>query len=785
MTERVGIEITGDASGLTRTLRESTAQLQQFGVVGAQGFAKLGEAERRLLALNEQVLQGMARINREATALAQSRGGPAVAQRERELTAALRDQVAQVQRLAGEHERLQRVRGGGSGGGGGFFEGYSQGGGGIPFGLANLGGLRGLSGAGVAGLGIGVGVGAAVAVGAAGFQQAAEAISVAREAAAAQRFLAASARNAGVAYGDAAAGAILLERDLALTRDQARRVQAQALRVASVVGRPQDAALLARSVGAAAAGSGLDTTDLSQYFTAILTGEDTQFEKLTGRSPSVLYSDAGRRQGRSAGSFSDQEKLMIRYNALIQEGARNMQLLSERTNSAIGQLDRLYNRFVGVTAVAGDAIATALGPAARGANYVADFASGVPYSEIAARSAGEVEANRRGFGGYLLNVAQVFTGRSGLSGDAYDMWNARRRFEIEAARSRAAVLGYAGGGLVGDVSVEEGAALAGLRGDPEAFQAQLNSIRAARAQRSAAEAAGLQAAGADSLASSIALQQSRLRAFKGLGADALGLGYGAAVDRNGLLGPAVSAARDLEALRLQAAALGPEYQGALAGPAALIGANAQRQYGQQLAGSIQSLGALRAARRTMLGQDFTGALSFNNATGRYGQRTSDLEVSGQFELPLYRFEQQRGVYGQITSDIVPVLDQEVAAARAQADDAVRISEEIRKRVSDAAADTSLLGAFAGINPRALDDQQRRLYAEASRREEERIIQNQEESAKAMATLAQFVKDLQTGGTAANDALKNALKLDIALNVTQPKNVSTGLFGNGTIKQGIR
>lgn len=704
MTERVGIEITGDASGLTRTLRDAVTQLQSFGSTAGTSFSAASRAERDLHRLQQQTVAGYERINTIRRQMAQVTTPGAIARGEALLTDELRKQERLVEQLGAKYAQLQRVRSGGArGGGGGFLGGLGAN---VPLGA--LGGLGGLSGATLAGAGIGI---------AGGFllSQGGEAIDIYRSSYAQEQFLRTVARRQGLDYLQQAAAARRLGDTLGLETPEAQRIQAQALRLSAQTGR--SAYDITRGVSAAAVGAGVDPRQITELLNQLTTGGDEVTDRLVGKGPQQLYKEyatsvgvAKDRIGAFVEGLTDAEKLQIRLNAVIKEGSNNIGALSDRMNSSIGVLDRwkarIHDAYAGAGAIAADFLAGVVDP----------FAN--PFAEQALA------------GQYSQNQAIY-----------------------RQVQQRNAVMEYQGQGLPRPSDAE-----AKMYAEIGADAARTSIARAAERQRTS------------------------IQAFQAIGAATIAGRYASASARNPLLGAAVAGTEALEALRLQGLSLDPELRGVIGPQAALIGAQAEQQYNQQLAGSIQSLAALRSQRRALTGESFRGAYSFDNTYGRYGQRTGDLEASGGFDLPLYRFAQQRGVYGQITGDLDVIMDERVAAIREQAADAIRVAAEMRVRDAEA-ADRSLLGALAGLDPRALDDEQRRVFAEASRREEERIIANQTESARAMRDLAQFVKDLQTGGTAANDALKNALRLGIVLDVKNPTAATTSLLGNGTVTRG--
>jgi hypothetical protein len=230
---------------------------------------------------------------------------------------------------------------------------------------------------GAAGAGIGGGIGAggrdfllgAVGGGVAGATSAAlggassfvqESVGAYVEGTRATAFLEATAKRAKVSYADLRGEVSLLRREFNLSQADAERALAQATRVAAMAGRPGGGGDLLRATTRAAAAAGVSPDRVPDLIRQLGTGSDEATDLLLGVNPSTLYQQEARRTGRKESSFSDQERTLIRINAVLREGNASMAAYNAYLDSAAGKTDRLSALWADVKAKSGEALANIL-----------------------------------------------------------------------------------------------------------------------------------------------------------------------------------------------------------------------------------------------------------------------------------------------------------------------------------------------------------------------------------------------------------------------------------------
>jgi hypothetical protein len=322
------IDIRGSTADLDQKLTRARDSLGRFAKQGAQEVAGLTAAlqatDRTVLTLSAS----FQRLTSAAQALSRtSRGTAENAAAAKEWAAALQAAERAMERVNSTAERARRS-------GGGFGSGFSQSFA-TPFGLGGISRAAGVGGA--AGFVAGLAADQAISFGGG-------TLDAARAAGDAQRFLATAARRAGVSYGTVAEDAEAFAREIGISTTEAQRVTAQALRLSSTAGRPQDAGRLSRSLTDALVSAGYGPGELDTAFTQLTTGQDELGDKLGLGNPSDWYERWAQAAGRTAGSLSEIEKLQIRINTVTAEGERVQGAAAERAESAIGKWDAFLKR---------------------------------------------------------------------------------------------------------------------------------------------------------------------------------------------------------------------------------------------------------------------------------------------------------------------------------------------------------------------------------------------------------------------------------------------------------
>jgi hypothetical protein len=303
------------------------------------------DAEAKLSSLERAVARTSGTISRATGTLNQFYGG--VGRFATSASADLQRLERNATRAADAMRRAQiEARGGGRiGGAAGAGIGGGIGAGGRDFLLGAVGG--GVAGATTAALG-----------GASSFVQ--ESVGAYVEGTRATAFLEATAKRTKQSYADLRGEVQLLRREFNLSQRDAETALAQATRVAAMAGRPGGGGDLLRATTRAAAAAGVSPDRVPDLIRQLGTGSDEATDLLLGVNPSTLYKQEAARTGRKESSFSDQERTLIRINAVLKEGNASMAAYNAYLDSAAGKTDRLSALWADVKAKSGEALANIL-----------------------------------------------------------------------------------------------------------------------------------------------------------------------------------------------------------------------------------------------------------------------------------------------------------------------------------------------------------------------------------------------------------------------------------------
>jgi hypothetical protein len=244
----------------------------------------------------------------------------------------------------------------------------------------------------------------------------------------AQVFLETSAKRAGLTVEQTTSEVRKLRREFFLSQTDAESSLATALRVARQANRPELAGELLRATLTNAAAAGINRERVPDLLRQLGTGEDEATDLLLGIGPTQIYQRAALRAGRSVGSFTDEEKRLLRILATIDEARNNQGAVQRYRRSGAGFFDQVSavaadaNRAFGA-GIAGpgtiDAIGTGAAGVARGLNvYLGNNAAVERFAQqlIAARPSSRPPTERfdpiadagKSFQNYVQNAAVLW-----------------------------------------------------------------------------------------------------------------------------------------------------------------------------------------------------------------------------------------------------------------------------------------------------------------------------------------------------------------------------------------
>lgn len=195
-------------------------------------------------------------------------------------------------------------------------------------GLAASGGFGGVGGALTAGAAV-LGIGTFVA----GLQSA---IDIAVEASRANRILASSATEAGLAFADAAEKNKRFAEQVGLSEKQAAQTTGAILRLAGRSGRPEEADRLLTGFADLGAAFGIDSRDLQTLIGTILSGQDEGLNRLGIADPGALQREYAKEIGKSVDQLTQMEKIQAAVNAVMAKSAIFTGAAADRMNSLEG-----------------------------------------------------------------------------------------------------------------------------------------------------------------------------------------------------------------------------------------------------------------------------------------------------------------------------------------------------------------------------------------------------------------------------------------------------------------
>lgn len=154
-------------------------------------------------------------------------------------------------------------------------------------------------------------------------------------------FLEATANKTGQSYRALRREVDSLNDSFAISRNEAQTSLAQAERLVSRVGLAGRGGDLVRAVLRSEVGAGLGPEATPTILAGLASGEEEQYRKLFGETPSVSYKRALRGTGRSIDSLTEEEKAVIRINRAFEDGNANLEAYNRYLQSAAGTSDRI------------------------------------------------------------------------------------------------------------------------------------------------------------------------------------------------------------------------------------------------------------------------------------------------------------------------------------------------------------------------------------------------------------------------------------------------------------
>lgn len=148
-----------------------------------------------------------------------------------------------------------------------------------------------------------------------------------------------SAQSAGVTLAQQAQSAERLRKELALTRTEATSLQAQSTFFAKQAGSVSEVDKFTTSLADLAVAKGRSLAELSTLISQLITGVDEATDKLFGVNPTILYAEYARTIGKTAESLTDAEKAQVRFNKVVEEGAKFSGTVQDFMSTTAGQVE--------------------------------------------------------------------------------------------------------------------------------------------------------------------------------------------------------------------------------------------------------------------------------------------------------------------------------------------------------------------------------------------------------------------------------------------------------------
>lgn len=152
----------------------------------------------------------------------------------------------------------------------------------------------------------------------------------------ANRLLASSATEAGIAFSIAAEKNKNFAAQLGLSEQQAAATTAKILQLSARAGRPQDADKLLGGFADLGAAFGIDPRDLQNLIGTILSGQDEGLNRLGIADPGALYKAYAQEIGTTADKLTQMQKVQAAVNAVMEKSATFTGAADDRMNSLEG-----------------------------------------------------------------------------------------------------------------------------------------------------------------------------------------------------------------------------------------------------------------------------------------------------------------------------------------------------------------------------------------------------------------------------------------------------------------
>lgn len=177
-----------------------------------------------------------------------------------------------------------------------------------------------------------------------------DATKAAMEAEKANRILSSSATQAGLSYQFLAEKAEGFAKESGLSQSNANRFEGQIAKLAQAAGKPQDLDKIETALLDTASARGMQVQQLEPLINALITGSSDEPLNNAGlKDPGALAADYAKQIGKSAEALTQQEKVLSRFNPLMEQAAVNtganadrMKSLSGQAETASAQLDNFY-----------------------------------------------------------------------------------------------------------------------------------------------------------------------------------------------------------------------------------------------------------------------------------------------------------------------------------------------------------------------------------------------------------------------------------------------------------
>ncbi|MCP9496080.1 MAG: hypothetical protein MSG64_16655 [Pyrinomonadaceae bacterium MAG19_C2-C3] len=214
-------------------------------------------------------------------------------------------------------------------------------------GALGRGGTGGELGSGIAsGLGIPIGAAAIGAAGAAGLLYGSkQALDAGAAAEAANRSLAASAKEAGLSYAGLNRESKAFGELMGINKREADRTVAALTDLARIAGRTGDLDTIQRRFADLAAAKGIDPSQISTIARQVIAGEDEGINRLGLPNPGVIYEAYAKAIGTTSDKLTQQQQVVSILDAVMKKSALFSGEAERRLQSGAGQMELLRTRF--------------------------------------------------------------------------------------------------------------------------------------------------------------------------------------------------------------------------------------------------------------------------------------------------------------------------------------------------------------------------------------------------------------------------------------------------------